>query len=493
MKYNRVLNRRTLLRGAGTVAIGLPFLDEMFTRSVWAAPADPPARAIDIFFGEGMPTHVQEDFLATLTGPLEPLKKHQAKLGFVRGCAYPQTGGAHESGAMSAFVGASRWRSKNQAGGPSLDQVLLQELYPQGMPAGIIPTLAMGFYGSYRINEEHWRRVKSWKSDGSPSELPKAYPSDLFKRIFGTTPDLAVGENMDAAKIEQAARLFRRRKSVLDSVTSQYKHITSDAGNLSLASRTRVSDHLQRLREYEQRAFSMPDPTKPADKPSTACRKPASMADPPLFNGQTPFNGVDLNVNDISKHWRLLTDLFVMAYRCDMARVGSANFLNVGDRIDVRGRYEYEGRMIYEFNDSRDRGGAGEGERVNHESFHSWDTRGNKVAPHHLHFHMGEIAYMLSQLDDPQFKDANGGTLLDNAMVMITTELSEPGSHSVTNMFHAMGPAGGRLKTAGTVTNAGDGKRPAVDIYNTVLRAYGITKRTMGADIATGEIAAMRV
>ena len=38
MKYSRVLSRRTLLRGAGTVVIGLPFLEEMRVRSVYAAP-----------------------------------------------------------------------------------------------------------------------------------------------------------------------------------------------------------------------------------------------------------------------------------------------------------------------------------------------------------------------------------------------------------------------------------------------------------------------
>jgi len=492
MKYRHVMDRRTLLRGAGTVAIGLPFLDEMRVRSAWAAPGDPPARAIDIFFGEGMPNHVQDDFLPMLNGPLEPLKKHQPKLGFVRGCAFPRMGGAHESGALCSFTGA-RFKSKSQSGGPSLDQVLMQELYPQGLPANMIPTLAMGFYGSYRIREEHWRRVKSWKNDGSPSEIPKSYPSDLFKRIFGNNPALGNAEMQDNTQKDAAARLARRRKSVLDSVMPQYQTLKADAGGLGAASRARLSDHFERLREYEQRSFAVPDPSKPAPPPkASACMNPGAKADPPLYNGQVPFNGVNLDVNDISTHWRLLVDLFVMAYRCDLTRFGAASFLNVGDRIDVRGKYSYEGRMIYEFNDSRDRSG-GEFERVNHESFHAWDNRGNTVAPHHLHFHMREIAYMLSQLDDKAYLDENGKTLFDNAMVMITTELSEPGSHSVTGVFHALGPGGGRFKTGGNITKAGTGTRPAADIYNTVLRAYGITKRTMAADQFTSEIAGLRV
>lgn len=492
MKYRRSMNRRTILRGAGTIAIGLPFLDEMLVSSVWGQPAAPPHRAIDIFFGEGLPTHVQDDHLANLTGPLEPLKRHQAKLGFIRGCAFPQMGGAHEAGGMCAFVGA-RFVSRNQSGGPSIDQVMLRELYPQGLPASMIPTLAMGFFGSYRVAEQHFRRIRSWRDNGSPSELPKSFPSEFFTRIFGSSPDLATRPADNSAQLA-AQRLARRRKSVIDSVMNQYRHLMSDAGDLSAGSRARLADHFERLREYEQRSFQIPSveqtPAQPQVPPG--CRNPGQRADPPLYKGQTSFNGVDLDCNDISAHWRLLVDLFVMAYRCDLARFGVANFLNVGDRIDVRGRYTYEGRFIYEFNDSRDRAGAGEGERVNHESFHAWDNRGNPVAPHHLHFHMREISYMLSQLDDPAFTDANGKTLLDNAMVMITTELSEPGAHKVTNMFHAVGPCGGRLKVGGHITRAGDGTRPAADIYNTVLRAYGIN-RTMAPGEFRGTIDAMRV
>jgi hypothetical protein len=476
MTYRHVLSRRTLLRGAGTVAIGLPFLEEMRVRSVYAAPAPAPHRAITLFFGEGMPNHCQEDFLGALNGPLEPLKRHQKKLSFVRGLGFPQMGGAHEAGALCSFNG-ERFRSKDRAGGPSIDQVMLRELYKGGLPAGMIPTLAMGFYGSYRTQEGHWRRVRSWKDDGSPSEIPKAFPSDLFRRVFGAaTP----GAPVDTAAAEKQAR---RRRSVLDSVVGQYKHLTSDAGNLSLESRAKIRTHLERLAELEQRAFA------PAMMPAGAasCKKPSNVTDPPLYKGQRSFNGVDLDVNDISAHWRLNVDIFTLAFQCDMTRFGSANFLNTGDRIDVRGRYEYEGRLIYEFNDSRDRPGAGEGERVNHEHFHAWDRRGNRIAPHHMHFHMREVSYFLSKLDDPQWKDADGGTLLDNAMVMITTELSEPGAHSVTGVVHMLGPCGGRVKTNGEVFRVGDGRRPAADLYNTVLRTYGVG-RTMASTQFKGEV-----
>ena len=451
MTRRRVFDRRTFLRGAGTVAIGLPLLDEMISTRALAAPGDPPARTITIFFGEGMPTHVQEDHLASLSGPLAPLKPHQPKIGFVRGVGFPQIGTAHSAGGMCSFTGVP-FVDLNRAGGPSVDQVMLQELYPQGLPATMIPTLAMGFYGSYRTSGDFFRRVKSWKNDGTPSEIPKAYPSELFKRIFGDEP--GAGED-------------RRKRSILDSVIAQYRSLASEGSNLGARSRARIKEHLERVRQYEARAFS-----------ETGCKRPDAVSDPALYKGQKSFNGVNLMVDDISTHWRLNVDLFVLAFQCDLTRVGVAHFLNVGDRIDLRGDYRYNGKLIYNFNDSRDRpSGVGDGQAVNHEHFHDWDKRGNKVAEHHMHFHMREIAYLLSKLDDKSALDANGKTLLDNAMVMMTTELSEPGAHKVSNIIHMLGSANGRFKTGGNVTMAGNGKRPAVDLYNTVLASYGIKRR----------------
>jgi hypothetical protein len=468
------IDRRTLLRGAGTVAIGLPLLDEMRPRSLRAAPNEPPVRAITIFFGEGCPTHVQEAHLSQMSGPFEPLAKFKAKLAPVRGVGLPPIGGAHQSGGMCSFNGVP-FVSLDRAGGPSIDQVILQEKYPQGLPAGMIPTIAMGFYGSYRDSEPNFRRVRSWRNDGTPSEVPKAYPSALFTRIFGAMPSGSGGEAQEKEK--------RRRKSVLDAVVAQYKSLTSEGSPLGAASRAKVASHLEKIREYEIRAFG-------GMSTGTGC-KVDPVADPLLYRGQRSFNGVNLTVDDITAHWRLNVDLTVMALRCDLARFASVNFLNCGDRIDLKGEYRYDGRLIYTFDDSRDRPGAAESEAVNHEHFHAWDRPGNAVAPHHMHFYMREVGYLLGKLDDPAFKDPNGGTLLDNAMVMISTELSEPGAHAVSNMLHIVNGAGGRLRT-GAVVRAGDGRREAVDLYNTVLRAYGIS-RTMGGSRFGSEIAGLRV
>ena len=49
MNYKKVLDRRTFLKGVGGTIIGLPLLDEMRIKSVYAAAPGSPNRAFNIF------------------------------------------------------------------------------------------------------------------------------------------------------------------------------------------------------------------------------------------------------------------------------------------------------------------------------------------------------------------------------------------------------------------------------------------------------------
>ncbi|MEM9195531.1 MAG: hypothetical protein AAGF12_40550, partial [Myxococcota bacterium] len=74
MNYKKVLNRRTFLRGAGTVAVGLPFLSEMRSTSVYAADPPPPPRVLTFFFGLGLPSEFQANqYARPFSEHLQPL------------------------------------------------------------------------------------------------------------------------------------------------------------------------------------------------------------------------------------------------------------------------------------------------------------------------------------------------------------------------------------------------------------------------------------
>ena len=106
----------------------------------------------------------------------------------------------------------------------------------------MVPTLIGGtFFRRSRIS----RYVHSYNEDGTVAATIQEKPRDLFDRVFGKIQGNA------------SVREQRLNRSVLDSVVDQYKFYTGDQSPLGSASRARVADHLDRIREFEQRAFEM--------------------------------------------------------------------------------------------------------------------------------------------------------------------------------------------------------------------------------------------
>jgi hypothetical protein len=50
-----------------------------------------------------------------------------------------------------------------------------------------------------------------------------------------------------------------------------------------------------------------------------------------------------------------MADLYALAIQCDRARFGSITFLAAGERIRLKGTYEYDGRTVFEFDDAAQR------------------------------------------------------------------------------------------------------------------------------------------
>lgn len=452
MRYRRVMPRRTLLRGAGTIAIGLPLIGAMHSRSVWGGGDEPPVRAFNLFFGLGCPTPLQAE---GLSGPLEPLGEVLDDLLIVRGVDQVRCdiGGAnaHYDGATCSF-NAIPSAGEVQAGGPSLDQVLRRQAYPGGQPQGVIPTLLAG---TWFRRSRPGRYIHCWNEDGSPADLPFERPADLFNRIFG--------DGLPEMDDPQSQKELRQKRSVLDSVVPQYQQLMSDAGNLGTASRARIADHLDNIREHEQRVFGDgPDceiPTTPM--PSTLPHE--GSADP---DG----SGIDITVEELTSEWRLMADLYALAVQCDLVRFGGLTYLAAGERIRLTGDYEYGGEVIHHFDDQAKRGTGGSA-GCSHEWWHAFSDGGENLEMRmHIHLKMRELVYFMKKLADPTYADANGASILHNSLVSISTE-SGDGRHNdvqreLSGIFHAFSPAGGRLRS-GEIVDVG---AEAIDVYNTIVR-----------------------
>ena len=467
------INRRTMLKGIGTVAIGLPFLEEMLvSTALGAAQKIVPVRAFNVFFGLGIPAPLQTEGFDGVLEPLQPLRKKLLIMRHVDQVRCDQSGiNAHYDGAAGAFV-AEPPGGEARAGGPSIDQVIRKAHYPNGIPAGIVPTLVAGTY--FRRSDRLTRYVHSYNEDGTVAGRMQEQPRDLFERVFGSastpnTPD---------------ARRERLKRSVLDSVVDQYRLYTGANSPLGAASKAQLAEHLERIRELEQRAYAMKerDPRAPVLPPRSNLIH-GGEADP---GGE----GIDITLDDLVAEWRLMADLYALAIQCDRVRFGSITFLSAGERIRLKGKYEYGGRTIFEFDDAGQRQKSG-ANACSHEWWHEFNEKAkNEALRAHAHMKMREVAYFLKRLDE--ITEANGRTILENSLITMSTE-SGDGRHDnvkreLSGVFHAITSANGRFKTGEILEIGAEG----IDVYNTMLQVMGASRRLGPGDREMRSIDAIR-
>ena len=467
MRHHRV-DRRAALRGIGAITIGLPLLEEMLVSSAVAGAAEtvPPVRAFNLFFGLGIPAPLQLEGFEGVLEPLAPLRDKLLILRNVDQVRCDQSGiNAHFDGASGAFT-AEPPAGEAKAGGPSIDQVIRHACYPQGLPPRLVPTLVAGtFFRRSRVS----RYVHSYNRDGTVAAMMHERPRDVFERVFGE-----IGLEVDSSlPPDERWRKARLKRSVLDAVVGQYRWLVGPRSPLGTASRTRVSDHLDRIREYERRAFQMKDhPTSGPEPPTESKLAHGGAADP---GGQ----GIDMVLDDLTAEWRLMADLYAMAIELDRVRFGSLTFLAAGERLRIMGDYEFGDRLIYSFNDAKDLNASGD-KGCSHEWWHKYrPEKENPQLRAHAHLKMREVAYFLTQLD--RVREANGKSLLENSLITVSTE-SGDGRHNdvkreLSGVFHAITSADGRFKSGEVVDIGAEG----LDVYNTMLEGMGVKER-MGPD-----------
>ena len=448
------ISRRSMLRGLGTVTIGLPFLEEMLAGSATATATSSsiiPVRAFNVFFGLGIPAPLQTEGFDGVLEPLKPLRDKLLIMRQIDQIRCDESGiNAHFDGASAAFT-AEPPSGEAKAGGPSIDQVIRQAHYADGLPPGMVPTLVGGtFFRRSRVG----RYVHSYNLDGTVAATMQERPRDLFERVFGR---LSLATDADDARTQ------RLKRSVLDSVLDQYKYFTGPHSPLGATSKGRVKDHLDRIREYEQRAYEMNErPEGAPETPPASKLAHGGSADP---GGE----GIDITLDELTTEWRLMADLYALAIQCDRVRFGSLTFLAAGERIRLKGDYLYDGRKMFHFDDAAQHNASGS-KGCSHEWWHQFNPKkANEALRTHAHMKMREVAYFLQRLDDAEAMEANGKSILENALITISTE-SGDGRHNdakreLSGVFHAISSAKGRFKTGQSI----DVRAEGIDVYNTML------------------------
>jgi len=451
------ITRRTMLQSLGSISIGLPLLEEMITtNALGATKAEVPVRAFNIFFGLGIPAPLQNEGFDDVLEPLKPLKD---KLLIMRNVDHVRCDvrgiNAHFDGATASFTAVPAG-GEAKAGGPSIDQLVRHAHHPKGLPADMVPTLVAGtFFRRSRVG----RYLHSYNLDGTVAARMQEKPRDLFDRVFGVLTNTN----------DVGARNQRLKRSVLDSVVDQYRFYTGPNSPLGTASKSRIKDHLDRIREFEQRAFALPN--KKTDGPALPPRSLVPHGGPADPGGE----GIDITLEELTTEWRLLADLYALAIEMDRVRFGSITFMAAGERIRLTGEYKFKGKTRYKFDDAtmhKRTGSAG----CSHEWWHKFnEKKKNEQLRAHAHMKMKEVAYFLKRLNNT--KETNGKSILENSLFTISTE-SGDGRHNdvkreLSGVFHAITSANGRFKTGHSM----DVKAEGIDVYNTMLTAMGSKKK----------------
>ncbi|WP_437662606.1 DUF1552 domain-containing protein [Sorangium sp. So ce1182] len=423
----RGINRRAFLR-AGGVAIALPFLEGLPSRSAWAAD-NPPVFSLYIVAACGV---VGKKFFPDETGPLTTdglagmtdkathvLAPHAKDLLFIRGINFPMGGPTncgHAQGLCQSLTarpaqGGGRTASSS---GVSAD-VVIAELVNEG---GAEP---LTLYAGNRKNGYIAERI-SFKGGGS-GQVRSAddNPYTLYSKLVGLT------SSGGGSGGQLAEELLRSRKSVNDFVGEELKSLMRMSA-LSSADKHRLQQHFDAIRDTEVTMGEM----------GGACSQ-AGLATSELeaLEGGLAFktNGM---IEDVAK---LHLELVALAFACNFNRVAT---LQHGDGTDqTKYAVPSNAQLNWPFH------------HISHRVQSDAQSGSNPTAEQaHAEIDVLRMQTLLHGLD--QFKARD---LFDKSIVMWTNHVSDGPSHSFRNVPTIIaGSGGGYLKQgeyidAGNVTN----------------------------------------
>ncbi len=428
-------SRRRMLRGmlAGSaVGLGLPLLD-IFLNDHGDAMADGsglPLRFGLWFWGNGnipqfwTPTGEGEGDAWALSEQLEPLAIHKSRMSVLSGYKV-LTGNdiAHKSGASGILTGRKLVLLGGENGtfaAPSIDQAIANHFDGQAFHRSLESGVYIGATG-----EGTW----SFKGEHDQNK-PFNQPIDFFTHVFGDTFRLPGDTEVDP-------RLGLRR-SILDGVLEDAANLERELG---AHDRQRLDAHMTNIRALEtQLARLEEDPPMVGE----ACMQPANPGEIAVEADRTHFDEIH----------RLMAEMNAMALACNQTRVVSHWFSKSVNGAQFPGFVDGHHRMTHDE--------AGDQPLVNEMT----------------KYIMGQLAVFVSALEAVEEGD---GTLLDNMLLMATTDCSLGRQHLLEEypvMF--FGNACGRIKEdchirSSTLENASK-------IGLTVTRAMGMTDATFGAD-----------
>jgi hypothetical protein len=420
------LPRRTVLRGIGAT-LALPLLDGMVPAlTAFAKTAAKPTNRLSVVY---LPNGIRmEHWTPAAEGAafdfkpiLQPLAPFRDQLLLLTGLSSgggPQVSGVHAR-ASTKFLSdmpPKLTQGADLEAGISMDQLAAKEFAEHTQLASLELSLESSESGTCDVGYAcAYTNTISWRGPTTP--LPMEHnPRAVFERLFG-----------DSGSTDPTARLARIQsdRSLLDSLTEKISRIQRKLGPRDVAQLTEyldaVRDVERRIRKAEeQNAQELPVISQPVGVPST-----------------------------FDEHAKLMFDLQVLAYQCDLTRVITF----------MMGR-EFSGRTYPEI---------GVPDAHHPTSHHQNDPEKLAKLTKINTYQAVQFAYYLEKLRSTSDGD---GSLLDHMMIIYGAGMSDSNAHSPVNLPILLGGGGaGQLKGGRHVRYSRD--TPLANLHVTLLDKLG--------------------
>jgi hypothetical protein len=414
----KLLTRRTVIRGAGSIAIALPWLEIMERRASAAPPTGPARRFVGVFQPGGTVrlryTPTGTDTAFTMGPILKPLEPMQNRMVIVDGLDMKSAvGEQHQAGIVALLTGTPQKNGgSGYAAGPSIDQVIATRI-SAGKKRKASIQLAVRWATGRSKGLLHPINSLNFEDNATFNPIPpRLDPVQIFTDLFGTaTPGPDGGPD---------PRIVRR-KSILDYVGKRYAALSA---RLGASDKQKIEQHLTKIREIEQGLMVGPNPTP---TPVGACKAPAKV-DTSDYNPRTGLNSdpdgrvVDTKTDAaIPKVGKYLMDMMVMALACDMTAVATFQW------SDTEAKHTFPWLSL-----------------TDHHHFYQHDGGFRAMECEQIDvWYSQQHLYLLQQM---QAVDMGGYSLLDESVVFFGSEIQDPPSHRKNNMPFFLAGSGGGLK-----------------------------------------------
>jgi len=298
MITKKKLSRRTLLRGMGSAAIALPFLDAM--SPAMAATTKMPVRMAFFYVPNGMildgwnPNYegkLQE--LPRALKALEPFRDDMIHLGNLThntGRALLDGAGDHGRCCGSYLTGIQVKKSMVEIkNGISFDQIVANRIGKQTR----FPSLELGMEDARQAGDCDsgyscaYTNNLAWRNETQPLP-PILDPRALFERLFGTGLPMTP---------EERVRQSKYRRSILDFVTADTHKLESTLGPTD---RRKLDEYLSSIREVERQI--------------ARAENDNAQIDPKM---DKPY-GIPA---DFAEHFKMMSNMMAIALQADQTRI----------------------------------------------------------------------------------------------------------------------------------------------------------------------------